>query len=182
MWVRSVTAQGWGLGNSSESWMMQETPRFLMNKKYLTLLAENHRGGSCTRSHGPRGNAVLHAPRVRRSAGTRESARRRFHAERGNEMISWRRLAWRQRRGVVERVVPEVLFLFLLLLFLLLLIIFLILVLLLLFLPPLCRPPRSGYSAQCWDAGASTTAFPRRAWEQDECVASFRFQAMARWC
>ena len=46
MWVRSVTVQGWGLGNSSESWIMQETPRFLMNKKSLTLLAENHRGGS----------------------------------------------------------------------------------------------------------------------------------------
>ena len=72
-----------------------------MNKKYLTLLAENHRGGSYTRSHGPCGNAVLHALRVRR------------------------------RR---------------------------------------------------WDAGASTTAFPRRAWEQVECVAAFRFAAMARWC
>ena len=71
-----------------------------MNKKYLTLLAENHRGGSCTRSHGPRGNAVLHALRVRR------------------------------RR---------------------------------------------------WDAGASTTAFSRRAWERDEFVASSRLAAMA-WC
>ena len=38
MWVRSVTAQGWGLGNSSESCMMQETPRLLMNKKYLVRL------------------------------------------------------------------------------------------------------------------------------------------------
>ena len=155
-----------------------------MNKKYLTLLAENHRGGSCTRSHGPRGNAALHALRVRRSAGTRERPRRHSHAERGNEMNSWRRLASQQWPGVVERFVPEILFLFLLLLFLLLLIIFLLLVLLLLllFLPPLCRPPRSGYSAQCWDAGASTTAFPRKAWEQDEFVASFRFAAMARWC
>ncbi len=70
-----------------------------MNKKYLTLLAENHRGGSCTRSHGPRGNAVLHALRV---------------------------------RAVL-------------------------------------------------DAGASKTAFPRRAWERDEFVASSRFAAMA-WC
>ncbi len=77
-------------------------------------------------------------------------------------MISWRRLASRQWRGVVERVVPEILFLFLLLLFLFLLVIFLILVLLLLFLPPLCRPPRSGDSAQARDAGASKTAFPRR--------------------
>ena len=40
-----------------------------MNKKYLTLLAENHRGGSCTRSHGPRGNAVLHALRLRQALG-----------------------------------------------------------------------------------------------------------------
>ena len=55
-------------------------------------------------------------------AGTRESPRRRFHAARGDEMNSWRRLAWRQWRGVVERVVPEILFLFLLLLFLLLLV------------------------------------------------------------
>ena len=160
MWVRSDTAQGWGLGNSSGSWMMHETPRLLMNKKYLTLLAENHRGGSCARSHGPRGNAVLHAPRVRRRAGTRESPRRRFHAERGDEMNSWRRLAWRQWRGVVERVVPEILFLFLLLLFLLLLVIFLILVLLLLFLPPLCRPPRSGYSAQALGRGSVHDGIP----------------------
>ena len=42
-----------------------------MNKKYLTLLAENHRGGSCTRPHGPRGNAVLHALRVRAALGRR---------------------------------------------------------------------------------------------------------------
>ncbi len=72
-------------------------------------------------------------------------------------MISWRRPAWRQWRGVVERVVAEILFLFLLLLFLLLLVIFLILVLLLLFLPPLCRPPRSACSA-----GAGTRQRPRR--------------------
>ena len=148
MWVRSVTAQGWGLGNSSGSWMMQETPRLLMNKKSLTLLAENHRGGSCTRSHGPRGNSVLHALRVRAGAGTRERPRRHSHAERGNEMNSWRRLASQQWPGGVERIVPEILFLFLLLLFLLLLIIFLILVLLLLFLPPLCCPPRSACSVQ----------------------------------
>ncbi len=122
-----------------------------MNKKSLTLLAENHRGGSCTRSHGPRGNAVLHAPRVRRGAGTRKRPRRHSHAERGNEMNAWRRLAARQWHGVLERVVPEILFLFLLLL--LLLIIFLILVLLLLFLPPLCCPPRSGYSAQALGRG-----------------------------
>ena len=57
-------------------------------------------------------------------------------------MNAWRRLASRQWPGVVERVIPEIIFLFLLLLFLLLLIIFLILVLLLLFLPPLCRPPQ----------------------------------------
>ena len=88
-------------GTLSAPWMMQETPRFLMNKKYLTLLAENHRGGSCTRSHGARGNAVLHALRVRR------------------------------RR---------------------------------------------------WDAGASKTAYPRRAWERGECVASSRFAATARCC
>ncbi len=43
MWVRSVTAQGWGLGNSSESWMMQETPRFLMNKNYLVRLTGRER-------------------------------------------------------------------------------------------------------------------------------------------
>ena len=47
-------------------------------------------------------------------------------------MNAWRRLGSRQWPGVVQRVVPEILFLFLLLLFLLLLIIFLILVLLLL--------------------------------------------------
>ncbi len=99
-------------------------------------------------------------------------------------MNSWRRLASRQWPGVVERVVPEILFLFLLLLFLLLLIIFLILVLLLLllFLRPLCCPPRSACSAQAWDAGASTTAFPRRAWERDEFVVSSRFAAIGRWC
>ena len=92
--------------------------------------------------------------------GTRVRPRRRFHAERGNEMNSSRRLAWRQWPGGVERVVPEILFLFLLLLFLLLLIIFLILVLLLLllFLPPLCRPPRSACSAQA----AGTRERPRR--------------------
>ena len=133
-----------------------------MNKKSLTLLAENHRGGSCTRSHGPRGNAVLHAPRVRCSAGTRERPRRHSHAERGNEMISWRRLASRQWPGVVERVVPEILFRFLLLLFLFLLVIFLILVLLLLllFLPPLCRPPRSAWSAQTLGRGSVQDGIP----------------------
>ena len=75
-------------------------------------------------------------------------------------MISWRRLAWRQWRGVVEHVVPEILFLFLLLLFLLLLVIFLILVLLLLFLPPLCRPPPSGYSAQALGRGCVQDGIP----------------------
>ena len=74
-------------------------------------------------------------------------------------MNAWRRLASRQWRGVVERIVPEIVFLFLLLLFLLLLIIFLILVLLiLLFLSPLsvlhALHVRAGR-----DAGASKTAF-----------------------
>ena len=84
------------------------------------------------------------------------------HAEPGNEMNSWRRLASRQWPGVVKRVIPEMLFLFLLLLFLLLLIIFLVLVLLLLllFLPPLCRPPRSACSAQALGRGSVQDGIP----------------------
>ena len=93
-------------------------------------------------------------------AGTRERPPRHSHAERGNEMISWRRLASRQWPGGVERVVPEILFLFLLLLFLLLLIIFLILVLLLLFLPALCRPPGSACSAQAAGRGSVHDGIP----------------------
>ncbi len=132
-----------------------------MNKKSLTLLAENHRGGSVLVPTVPVGmpSSTL---RVFVQRWTRERPRRHSHAERGNEMISWRRLASRQWPGVVERVVPEILFRFLLLLFLFLLVIFLILVLLLLllFLPPLCRPPRSAWSAQTLGRGSVQDGIP----------------------
>ena len=122
---------------------------------------QHDRGGTGTRSQGPRGDAVLHAlrgRRRRRDAGASRTATRPRRIGNSFPGSPWEcrtpRSAWsaqcrdagasrtatRPRRN--GNSFPGS--------------------------PRECRTPRSAWSAQCRDAGASRTAFPRKAWERDD--------------